>query len=122
MSNPVNWRSCPQGAPTESGIAKEELAGGDWELMGTCAVCGEEVGAGFRFCGQCGAPLESLSCPECGSANPPDHRFCGRCGGPLAGARTAAPPTSERKLATVLFADVVGFTSLAEHHDPENLA
>lgn len=57
------------------------------------------------------------ACRACGAANLTDARFCGRCGAPLTAA--SAP---ERKLATVLFADVVGFTGLAERTDPEVVA
>jgi class 3 adenylate cyclase/tetratricopeptide (TPR) repeat protein len=57
-----------------------------------------------------------------------DQRFCGSCGTALGdeSARTGggpqAVPIPERKLASVLFADVVGFTSLSERTDPEVVA
>ncbi len=57
--------------------------------------------------------------------NPQAQRFCGRCGTHLAVRLDAPVPVAEqgeRKLATVLFADVVGFTALAEVSDPERLA
>ena len=50
----------------------------------SCAACGHENPADNRFCGGCGAALESR-CPSCQHANPPDHRFCGACGEPLGG-------------------------------------
>jgi len=96
--------------------------------MTRCGSCGSENPEDFRFCGRCGAALETGGCPACGFENPEGQRFCGRCGTPLAShaqpARAAAGPgrVEERKLATVLFADVVGFTSLAETTDPETLA
>ena len=92
----------------------------------TCAVCGGENPAGKRFCGDCGAPLGS-ACPSCGAENPPDKRFCGDCGAALrAAAAVAAPspreaPVAERRLVTVLFADLVGFTPLSESRDPEEV-
>ena len=93
----------------------------------TCAVCGGENPAEKRFCGDCGAPL-GAACPSCGAENPPDKRFCGDCGTALgAGASPAAPqapreaPVSERRLVTVLFADLVGFTPLSESRDPEEV-
>ena len=93
----------------------------------TCAICGGENPAEKRFCGDCGAPL-GAACPSCGAENPPDKRFCGDCGTALgAGASPAAPqapreaPVSERRLVTVLFADLVGFTPLSESRDPEEV-
>jgi class 3 adenylate cyclase len=94
-----------------------------------CGNCGTDNPAGFKFCGQCGAAL-AAGCPACGFANPEGFRFCGQCGASLGGELTAPPPAAatpaptqdERKLATVLFADVVGFTTLAENSDPETVA
>ncbi|HEV2258305.1 MAG TPA: AAA family ATPase [Streptosporangiaceae bacterium] len=58
-------------------------------------------------------------CPSCGHRNQPGAKFCSECGLALAGAR---PPSSEeRKIVTVLFADLVGFTSRAEQMDPEDV-
>jgi class 3 adenylate cyclase len=56
-------------------------------------------------------------CPNCGQAVPAGARFCPACATPISEA--AAPPTEERKLATVLFADLVGSTELAGSQDPE---
>jgi class 3 adenylate cyclase len=54
-------------------------------------------------------------CVSCGAEIPRDAHFCPTCGAPVAAAR----PTEERKLATVVFADLVGSTSLAGSEDPE---
>ena len=57
------------------------------------------------------------SCPVCATENPDVARFCLACGAAL----TAEPPREERKVVTVLFADLVGFTSRAEQLDPEEV-
>jgi class 3 adenylate cyclase len=92
-----------------------------------CASCGVENPSGARFCGGCGAPLARV-CPACGEANDAAMRFCNHCGAALD--ETAALPTpapqavaaqsvSERRLVSVLFADLVGFTSASEKRDAE---
>ena len=92
-----------------------------------CASCGTENRGGSRFCDNCGAPL-SASCPACGEPNRADARFCASCGHAFrADAQIPAPPaqtpttaaTAERRVVTVLFTDLVGFTTLAEDRDPE---
>ena len=70
-------------------------------LAETCPVCGAEVIAGFRFCGACGHELRVRVEP-------------GK-------QEVAAGPTTERRRVTVVFADLVGFSTLAEHLDPEHL-
>src|SRR5688500_7768816 len=56
-------------------------------------------------------------CPSCGQENPAGFRLCGMCGTPLT---ESASAREERKVLTVLFADLVGFTSRAEEMDPED--
>jgi len=58
-------------------------------------------------------------CSTCGRENPDDARFCNECGKSLGPATVDA--REERKIVTVLFADLVGFTSRAERLDPEDV-
>jgi class 3 adenylate cyclase/tetratricopeptide (TPR) repeat protein len=101
-----------------------------------CSNCATENEAGRKFCIECAAPL-AVSCPNCGTANPPTAKFCGECATPLvAGAAPAFPaagrpppdaissqgtPVAQRRLVSVLFADLVGFTPFAEERDAEDV-
>ena len=58
-------------------------------------------------------------CPNCGHENEPAAKFCSQCATPLA--EVGKGPRSERKIVTVLFADLVGFTGRAERLDPEDV-
>jgi class 3 adenylate cyclase/tetratricopeptide (TPR) repeat protein len=55
-----------------------------------------------------------MTCPNCGATVPEEARFCPNCGSPL-----GEPAAEERKLVTVVFADLAGSTELATHLDPE---
>src|SRR5438874_781401 len=98
--------------------------------MVTCANCGAENPAGKRFCSDCGSPLAN-NCSTCGGESLAGERFCGDCGAPLGeasaiGAATGATATVEapvavRRLVSVLFADLVGFTPLWESRDAEEV-
>jgi predicted ATPase/class 3 adenylate cyclase len=61
---------------------------------------------------------DQARCPSCGAETEPESRFCAACGH-----RLDRPSTSyeERKLVTVLFADLLGSTALGEQLDPERL-
>jgi class 3 adenylate cyclase/tetratricopeptide (TPR) repeat protein len=59
-----------------------------------------------------------VHCPTCARDNPPEARFCSNCGASLA---PAGGGTEERRLVTALFADLAGFTGLAESLDAEDL-
>src|SRR5678816_3866425 len=105
-----------------------------------CSRCQHDNPVGVKFCGECGARLESV-CAACGAANPPANKFCGQCGTPLTPAVTstkfASPETytpkhlaekiltsknaleGERKQVTVLFADLKGSMELLADRDPE---
>ena len=60
-----------------------------------------------------------VRCPRCETPNPEHAKFCLECGGPLGDAGRAV--REERKVLTVLFADLVGFTSQSELLDPEEV-
>ncbi len=58
------------------------------------------------------------ACPACGHENEPAARFCSRCGTSLG---AVVERRQERKVITVVFADLAGFTSRAEQMDPEDV-
>jgi class 3 adenylate cyclase/tetratricopeptide (TPR) repeat protein len=60
------------------------------------------------------------SCPSCGKVLPGEFPFCPFCGAPLAEAPSAAA-VEERKVVSVLFCDLVGFTAASEATDPEDV-
>src|SRR6266511_3464554 len=90
-----------------------------------CPDCGTENREGRKFCSDCGRVL-ALLCPACGTANEPGERFCGECGSALTpSVQPAVPagreaPASERRLVSVLFVDLVGFTTISEARDSED--
>ncbi len=92
----------------------------------TCGSCGTENEAGRKFCIECGTGL-ARSCDSCGSPNPPEAKFCSECGAPFSAVAAvprpvSAPsgPAAERRLVSVLFADLVGFTAASESRDAED--
>jgi class 3 adenylate cyclase/tetratricopeptide (TPR) repeat protein len=101
-----------------------------------CEQCGAALDEGDRFCGDCGARVGG--CPSCGEPLTPGKRFCRACGfalpatpppigparaGPVQAvgesAAVAGGPVAERRVCSVLFCDVVGFTPMSEAQDPE---
>ncbi|MEO6577432.1 MAG: adenylate/guanylate cyclase domain-containing protein [Candidatus Limnocylindria bacterium] len=96
-----------------------------------CANCQAESPAGTKFCLDCGSRLGEM-CQSCGAARVGDAKFCGECGTPFgevergavtsqAQAHGAQDPVAERRLVSVLFADLVGFTPFAEERDSEDV-
>ncbi len=86
------------------------------KLVRACPNCGASLPAGARFCMNCGQPA--------GGSTPADEarlaQLAAATPAPLAEKMRAAHIEGERKLVTVLFADVVGSTALAEQMDPED--
>ncbi|HJP88202.1 MAG TPA: adenylate/guanylate cyclase domain-containing protein [Candidatus Limnocylindrales bacterium] len=107
-----------------------------------CPNCATENRIGAKFCSECATPLAS-GCPSCGTINPPAAKFCSECATPLqagvrpAAARAAVPapanapaqgsganatgPVAERRVVSILFADLVGFTTYSEGRDAEEV-
>ena len=91
--------------------------------MTDCTSCGASNPEGQKFCGHCGASL-AAACPSCGASHEPGQRFCGECGTALVAVQPAAAthvPDVERRVVSVLFADLVGFTPLSESRDAEEV-
>src|SRR4030042_1352599 len=88
-----------------------------------CPKCQFDNPEGIDFCGKCGTKLEGI-CPSCNFVNPPEFMFCGKCGHQLEESVTRKiEPTieEERKLVTVLFSDLSGYTAMSERLDPEEV-
>ncbi len=93
----------------------------------TCETCGQELPEGARFCFSCGAQQTPTVCATCGQPLVPGARFCLSCGTPV-GAPAGGPaapglvePIASRRVTTVLFGDLVGFTALSESRDQEEV-
>jgi class 3 adenylate cyclase/tetratricopeptide (TPR) repeat protein len=91
-----------------------------------CVACARELPEGSAFCLACGAPQTPPSCPACGQVLPSGSQFCNRCGSAVAAAAPAtalmpAGPPAERRVTSVLFADLVAYTTLSESRDSEDV-
>ncbi len=91
-----------------------------------CSSCGTPNEASRKFCAECGTKL-GVACAACGTLNPATVKFCGECGSPMgtdpsaphAQTQPATESGAERRLVSVLFADLVGFTTASEQRDAE---
>ena len=109
-----------------------------------CPSCQSDNPQSAKFCVECGKKFETI-CPQCGISNSLAFKFCYECGADLKSLKDTTPidysrPHSytpkfladkiltnrsfiegERKLVTVLFADVANYTSMSEKLDPEEI-
>jgi class 3 adenylate cyclase/tetratricopeptide (TPR) repeat protein len=106
-----------------------------------CPLCQQENHSLAKFCEQCAAPLPQ-TCSHCGAQVSPTVSLCSECAHPVGRSGIAEPRSvwpaaytpkhlaekiltsrsaleGERKQVTVLFADVVGFSTLSARCDPE---
>ena len=87
--------------------------------MPICPSCHAANEDDARFCASCGASL-TPTCVACGTGLPDDARFCPACGTPVVPPEPG-PRAQERRVVTLLFADLSGSTALGERLDPERL-
>ncbi len=94
-------------------------------LPRTCPNCGAMNPAAARFCNQCGTQLQPAADSTSGTLRRGGRRTSGgpRVGASASSARNAAPdndePNEQRRIVSVLFADLTSSTELAEDMDPE---
>jgi adenylate cyclase len=106
-----------------------------------CPQCQTEVANGAAFCSNCGVQLK-LACPVCGADHQLSAKYCAQCGARLPTQNELSQPSSsspttqpeqipsplpiqsegyERRMVTILFADLASYSTLSEALDPESL-
>jgi class 3 adenylate cyclase/tetratricopeptide (TPR) repeat protein len=88
--------------------------------VAACGRCSAENGPDNRFCSACGFALSSV-CRSCAEPVDAGARFCGACGSAASQPETAKTPVAERRVCSVLFCDLVGFTTYSESRDAEEV-
>ncbi len=114
-----------------------------------CPICQFENLDSAKYCSNCGASL-SLTCTNCGHKNQPGSKFCNNCGNKIDGGQDLSPKSAElpllerlipvelaakvaaassgnaldgeRRVATILFCDILGSTNASGQMDPEEWA
>ncbi len=98
--------------------------------MSACAGCAADQPEGAHFCANCGTAMVTPTCGSCGSSLLPGAKFCNECGAPQntqtptripvsPETSAATSPVASRRVTSVLFGDLVGFTTLSESRDHE---
>src|SRR3954465_8512193 len=95
-----------------------------------CANCTAANVPDAKFCVRCGT---RMGCPTCGAPILPGAAFCGNCGTRLVSGDEPSPPrtpaeqsptathVTERRVVSILFADLVGFTTISATRDHETI-
>ena len=94
--------------------------------MVTCSSCSTTHTDGARFCHECGSTLAAPQCGSCGQPLVGGAKFCSACGSSQGAEAPLLPPAYEppsatRRVTSILFGDLVGFTSLSESRDQEDI-
>src|SRR5919204_1433371 len=121
----TDWVCGSCGGENPEGMAFCGHCGARAEVSWKCAACGGDNASGMRFCGHCGAARSDIPSapPEKGTERDVAGALRSFVAEQVADRLVEAGGTlpEERRLITALFADVSGFTSLADRLDPEQL-
>ncbi len=92
----------------------------------TCSNCQTDNAPESKFCRECGTPL-AAACPTCANPVDPNDKFCAECGTALQSTQRPAPAadpvdqSAEKRFVSVLFADIVAYTTFSEGRDPDEI-